>query len=303
MPSRQPDQNALGSGYRSAGATPKLQTQQINPMARFSYAETPEQLQHSVFEPPSPTNSTIDESPVFPEPYRHRQAQQPESVTISTYAEKGLSSPVNSPYNFPSPQAVHPAHSAPYVAAPSSYRPATSPPPSAAPKPHQRTANIPTYPLPSKQIQDSTEDRKQLPPQSTTPIPSQTKMEPPMTSSTTQQMHDSAKDRKQATPLQSRALTYNPDSPSGPNPVPVESHRPGQISHPNAQLEPEWKHGMCELDALCCTALFCPCMVYGRTQYRLSQKAQKREATDLLAYESVNGSCGLMAISCGFQCW
>ena len=59
---------------------------------------------------------------------------------------------------------------------------------------------------------------------------------------------------------------------------------------------------MYELDGLCCLGIFCPCVVYGKTQYRLSQKAQKKEATDLLGYKAVNGSCGLLAVACGFQC-
>ena len=37
-------------------------------------------------------------------------------------------------------------------------------------------------------------------------------------------------------------------------------------------------------------------------EYRLSRKAQKQDPTDLLGYESCNGSCGFMAIACGFQC-
>ena len=43
-------------------------------------------------------------------------------------------------------------------------------------------------------------------------------------------------------------------------------------------------------------------MVYGKTMYRLTRKAQKQDPTDLLGYESCNGACGLMAAACGFQC-
>jgi hypothetical protein len=88
----------------------------------------------------------------------------------------------------------------------------------------------------------------------------------------------------------------------GPNGAPLDSHRPGQVSHPNAIVNPHWKHGLCEPDTLCCLGIICPCMVYGKTMYRLSRKAQKQDPTDLLGYESCNGSCGLFAVACGFQC-
>ena len=39
-----------------------------------------------------------------------------------------------------------------------------------------------------------------------------------------------------------------------------------------------------------------------RKNHRLSQKAQKKEPTDLLGYKSTNSSCSLMAVACGFQC-
>jgi len=88
----------------------------------------------------------------------------------------------------------------------------------------------------------------------------------------------------------------------GPNGAPLDNHRPGQVSHPNAIVNPYWKHGLCEPDTLCCMGIVCPCMVYGKTMYRLSRKAQKQDPTDLLGYESCNGSCGLFAVACGFQC-
>ena len=99
-----------------------------------------------------------------------------------------------------------------------------------------------------------------------------------------------------------RAQIYNPDSFAGPNGAPVEKHMPGQLVHPNSQTEPHWKNGLCEPDATCCFSLFCPCVIYGKTQYRLSKKTNRQDPTDLLGYEKVNGSCGIMALGCGFQC-
>ena len=97
-----------------------------------------------------------------------------------------------------------------------------------------------------------------------------------------------------------RRETYNPNALQGPN-VGDVNHRPGQVSHPNASVDPHWKHGLCEPDTLCCMSVFCPCMLYGRTMYRLSRKSEKKDPTDLLGYESCNGSCGLFAIGCGLQ--
>ncbi|KAI4101594.1 MAG: hypothetical protein LQ339_004983 [Xanthoria mediterranea] len=96
------------------------------------------------------------------------------------------------------------------------------------------------------------------------------------------------------------ALMYNPNSLAGPNAT-LENHRPGQAAHPNTAVEPDWKHGLCEVDTLCCVGLCCPCIVYGKTQYRISRKTQKEDATNLLGYKTFNGSCGLMGLACGFQ--
>ena len=94
---------------------------------------------------------------------------------------------------------------------------------------------------------------------------------------------------------------YNPDSLGGPN-FGAENHFPGQASHPNAHRDPEWKHGLCEPSAVCCMGILCPCVLYGKTQYRITKKTNKDDATDMLGYESVNGSCGLMGLACGLQC-
>lgn len=107
----------------------------------------------------------------------------------------------------------------------------------------------------------------------------------------------------------------------------LQLHQPGQIAHPNMNLdnnntmtnpnsssnnnkknkknanERDWKVGLCggcgEDTGTCFEGLFCPCVVYGRTSYRLSQRAAKKDATDLLGWTRVNGSCLAMALSCG----
>ena len=260
-----------------------LQTRNLNPNSRFSYTETPVQPQSEVFtqdsvfqQLPSPTNSSIDESPDTPFtqqrlpniPGNQRRSPLPE--------EKAISAQVGSPYNAAAIGEVHPAHFAPYAeASPSEPHPTSTS--------YQLSALHPR--LPSSQLSQ------------TKGLDKQAAQSVPLLNATDS---DRKQDVRQAQ-FTSKTPTYNPNSVSGPNGA-LENHRPGQISHPNAAIEPEWKHSLCEMDTLCCTGLFCPCMVYGKTQYRLAQKSQRREATDLLGYESVNGSCGIMAAACGFQC-
>ncbi|MCJ1288712.1 hypothetical protein MMC34_000241 [Xylographa carneopallida] len=261
-----------------------LQTRNLNANPRFSYTETPIQAHSEVFaQPPvfqqfsSPTNSTIDESPITPftqqpAPYiseNQRQSPFPQ--------EKAFPARTDSPYNAVAIDEVHPAHFAPYAEASPAQPHLTS-------TPYQLSA---------------------IPPRSQSSEPSRTRGNSDLkTAQSVPFLNTTDKDRKQdlhQSQFAPKTPTYNPNSVSGPNGA-LENHRPGQVSHPNAAIQPEWKHGLCELDSLCCTGLFCPCMVYGKTQYRLAQKSQRREATDLLGYESFNGSCGLMAAACGFQC-
>lgn len=101
---------------------------------------------------------------------------------------------------------------------------------------------------------------------------------------------------------------FSPDSAHGPNGLDFSLHRPGQIAHPNMDLSAsgsthEWKHTLCSCTpnpSDCLTGLLCPCILYGRTSYRLSQKSSKNDPTDLLSYSATNAHCMLMAVSCGF---
>lgn len=85
----------------------------------------------------------------------------------------------------------------------------------------------------------------------------------------------------------------------------VTYHKPGQISHPNQEINGRtWNHGLCDCSNIgtCCLGLLCPCILYGRTQYRLSMKSRKEDPTNLLGFEMCNGSCAAMALLCGCQC-
>lgn len=82
-------------------------------------------------------------------------------------------------------------------------------------------------------------------------------------------------------------------------------HLPGQISHPEQQIKGgTWSTRFGEFSDIgtCCLGLWCPCILYGRTQYRLVRKSRREDPTNLLGYEACNGSCTAMALLCGCQC-
>ncbi len=103
---------AAAARRNAARATPPIQTTS-HPNQRYSYLETPVEMQRSTFEPyhqfSSPTNSTIDESPVTPStPNRGLPAYPhgPQSTTSPPLpVEKAQPQ---------SPQQMHPAFYAPY---------------------------------------------------------------------------------------------------------------------------------------------------------------------------------------------
>ena len=256
-----------------------LRTQGLSSNPRFSYMESPVEAQPGVFNQfSSPTNSSIDESPITP--YTPQSQPMPhitEDARHSPYPEeKRAPNQVDVTYEAPVFLDVHSATFSPYAQA----------------SPREVYTPSATYPL-------STLSPHQ---QSIAPVPRVVMRD--AASSSVPETRYADIDRKQEfvrPSTTSRTPTYNPNALAGPN-VALEYHRPGQMSHPNAAVQPQWKHGLCEADTLCCTGLFCPCILYGKTQYRLSQKSKRREATDLLGYKSFNGACGLMAVACGFQC-
>lgn len=263
---------------RSEASPGQLVPHEVNRNPRYSYAETPIEMQRPVVYPlSSPTDSMIEESPISPVSGQDLPELPLHYANPRFAAEKTRTvERTASPYNFPEPSQPHPAYFAPYA------DDGMSP-----------------------QWQDQRSQPQ--PPQSPGPIPIKTGNEmvgsvPTLVLPATAATCSPASDAQAVVPdLDRRPDVYNPDSLSGPNVAP-EAHRPGQVSHPNAAVDPEWKHGLCEVDTICCLGIWCPCVLYGKTQYRLSQKAQKQDATDLLGYKSYNGSCGVMALACGFQC-
>ncbi|KAH8725816.1 PLAC8 family-domain-containing protein [Phaeosphaeriaceae sp. PMI808] len=98
---------------------------------------------------------------------------------------------------------------------------------------------------------------------------------------------------------------FSPDAAHGPNGLDFTLHQPGQTTHPNMESvsSKEWSSSLCACSpdpSTCITGLFCPCIIYGRTSYRLSQKSAKKDPTDMLGHSSTNGHCLMMSLSCGF---
>ncbi|KAL9076902.1 MAG: hypothetical protein Q9161_000535 [Pseudevernia consocians] len=281
-------QRSMAPAARSnqARATPQLQTSNSD-LNRYSFMDTPVEMQRSTFQPyhqfSSPTNSVIDESPISPvSPARGLPAYQqgPQGAMTSPIPDQKAQAQ--------SPQELHPAFFAPYREEQLAQQQAQEPP-VIAPRREEG---------PAQQAQQAQQPQVAVAPQSPGPIPIKTPEAPP---------HFAAPPTSNSPPTQSSAMVpethreiYNPDSLSGPN-VGSENHRPGQVSHPNAAIDPRWKTGLCEPDTVCCMGIICPCMVYGKTMYRLSRRAQKQDPTDMLGYERCNGSCSLMFFGCGFQ--
>lgn len=215
-----------------------LQTNDTNTRRqRFSWQETPLEAQRPTFQQfSSPTNSTIDESPMLPLDGYSFQNHQQSHVVSSFLAEKPATERTGSPYSLPAPTETHPAYFAPIVE--------EGPP--RQPEPRQ---SVPTSGADPKK---ASQDTKQSVP---APVP-----------------NAYAQPRKESAVIikpdsDGSTLVYDPRSLAGPNAA-AGHHRPGQIAHPNATIDPEWKHGLCEVDTLCCVGLCCPCILYGKTQYR-----------------------------------
>ncbi|KAL9011019.1 MAG: hypothetical protein Q9173_004104 [Seirophora scorigena] len=268
------DPAAGGRAQGRARPTPgQLQTGETHTrQQRFSWQETPLEVQRPTFQQfSSPANSIIDESPIFPpDGYQDWHTHQQAHAVPGHTAQKVHAEQTGSPYNFPAPTETHPAYFAPVVE---------------ETQPAQSELRQP--------VATDTTDTKETPEdvKSSINAPTPKPLSHPRKESAVVLKPDG----------DGSTLVYNPKSLAGPNAA-LENHRPGQAAHPNAAVEPEWKHGLCEMDMLCCIGLCCPCILYGRTQYRITRKTQKEDPTNLLGYESCNGSCGLMSLACGFQC-
>ena len=257
-----PEYTAQHSSHPGQQPLPSLQTCAPQHNTRFSYSGTPEPAYDGYS---SPTNSSIDDSPLSPVTHHGYFPENPPEEPPSPYPEdKKRDDDIHSPYNLPPPNEIHPAHM-PYIR-------------DAAPINQERRESTRQ---PSRALSPSEEITSQV------PINDANRRPPTIA-------HHNYSYNEPRTPK------FNPHSFMGPDAAAV-NHQPGQAIHANSAVDTEWRSGICDIDGICCMGLFCPCMLYGKTQYRLSQKSRKREATDLLEYKTCNSSCTLMALACGFQ--
>ena len=108
-------------------------------------------------------------------------------------------------------------------------------------------------------------------------------------------------------PLSPTTLKFNRGStnmaivppPADPSQYSIGSFTPS----PQAIRGGSWQHGLCSCaePSTCLTGLFCPCIVYGRTQYRLTLRGERKDPTNMLGYTAVNGSCIAFGVLCGFN--
>jgi Cys-rich protein (TIGR01571 family) len=143
------------------------------------------------------------------------------------------------------------------------------------------------------------------PPSSPGPLPLKIREAP--------QRSDTLSIEPDANPLQSPKNTYFPppatpalNSSQAPPVGDLSAfHQPGQIMHPNQEVQGgTWTHGLCDCSNIgtCCVGVICPCILYGKTQHRLTMKSRKEDPTNMLGYDTCNGSCSAMALFCGCQC-
>lgn len=166
------------------------------------------------------------------------------------------------------------------------------------------------HPYQSQQPQLQQQPQQQTyaePPSSPGPLPVKTNPDPPTRSDTITIAPD-------ANPLQSPKIPSFPartqtQGDSSRRPISEDlsaSHQPGQIMHPAQEVRGGgWSYGMCDCSNniwACFLGLTLPCILYGKTQYRLNRKSKKEDPTNMLGYETCNGACTGMAILCGCQC-
>lgn len=250
---------------------------------RYSFMETPLEM-HSTA--PFPESNSSPSVPAMSSPTQqpaiepsNEQLEQTAHHFASNEKERHLQEEgiISTYSNYPPPD-QHPAHYAPYAETPQHLQPVQSPLYSYSPRGQ--------------------------PPNSPGPLPVKMDPEAPQRNETLSIAPD-------ANPLQSPKLPYFPPptaAPASQAPT-VEDlssyHQPGQIMHPNQEVQGgTWSHGLCECSNIgtCCLGVICPCILYGKTQYRLSMKSQKRDPTNMLGYQICNGSCTGMALLCGCQC-
>ena len=198
-----------------------------------------------------------------------------------------------SPYNIPEPTNPHPALFAPIVS-------------NGSQDPPHRPGSIP--------LEHAQDQSQPLPDAAPVSKPPQTQADAPSNRHSTQKLPppSSQPTRDFAQPKREPTQPYSPTTVAPLRSAPALPHQPGQIAHPNMALAGRaapraWAHRLCECSADVATCLegsACPCVLDGRTAYRLDAKDAHRDPTDLLGFERCNARCVLFACSvpCGLHC-
>ncbi|KAJ6119985.1 hypothetical protein N7523_004265 [Penicillium sp. IBT 18751x] len=264
---------------------------QVGHNRRYSFMETPAEMHSAVQFPesnhssPAPAMSSPVQQPTTQPATEHtsQQAKQAARHFSSNEKERHLQEEGIIPtYSKYPPPDQHPAHYAPYVEpyvqTPPEHQPAHSPPYASN---HYTQSPGSPGPLPLKNTPEASN------------------------------INDTFSIAPDANPLQSPKIPYFlPPTATPASRAPISEdlgsyHQPGQIMHPDQEVQGgNWTHGLCECSNIgtCCLGLTCPCILYGKTQYRLSMKSKKGDPTNMLGYETCNGSCTGMALLCGCQC-
>ncbi|KAK2767027.1 hypothetical protein FQN54_006345 [Arachnomyces sp. PD_36] len=245
-----------------------------------------------------PSDSGI-EAPV-PTLDRLQRSQTPQNAIPNSYSipgpirpdsilsDKQASGYLNAPYDVsPSPD-LHPANFAPY-ADETIPREQTATPGTIAPSSRHTPAPQSPGPMPTKTDPQSENPQGRVNPGLTIIAPdSHPLAHPPSKANLQSGMY---------TP------TFGPDRAAGGKDL-YANHLPGQSTHPHQHTSGgNWGHGLCDCTdiGVCCLGAWCPCILYGKTQYRLSRKSEKKDPTNMLGYECCNAPCAAMGLLCGFQ--
>lgn len=309
-------------------AQPRARVQSPPQSNRFSFAQTPIEVQQPHFQHHAqPRRQTEPTIPYSPDSIHASNLNSPATEfgdlsAISTTAPQlpapHMSRPLSKEmredmapegrvpeeYARPMPQEPHPAFFAPVVD--------TSPRGSIA-APRQRQQSL------AQSVAQSDHSQQQLhhnydaqpPPASPGPVPIKTERDDsaPVDNIPISPISPTQPYSPHSNVTPSRPPIFAPDNPSGPNGMLTGEHKPGQIAHPNMDLHAtgskhQWKHSICECSGdvgTCMTGVFCPCVLYGKTSYRLGLKGEKKDPTDMLGWSWANTQCGLMAMAtfCG----
>lgn len=111
-------------------------------------------------------------------------------------------------------------------------------------------------------------------------------------------------DENPLSPISAKFTRTNTNMAIVPPPSDMSQYSIGAFTpSPQAIRGGSWQHGLCSCaePSICLTSLFCPCIIYGRTQYRLALRGDKKDPTNMLGYTSINGSCIAFGVLCGIN--